>query len=146
MKATKLMDFHPKFFEAMKHYSREKFTADVMAGIIVGIVAIPLAIAFGIASGVGPTEGLVTAIMAGFLISVFGGSKVQIGGPTGAFIVIVYGAAVWTERTCDCYYYGRYNIGYNGIMPFGKCNKVYAISHNHRFYRWYCNYNLLDTD
>ena len=62
-----------------------------MAGIIVGIVAIPLAIAFGIASGVGPTEGLVTAIIAGFLISVFGGSKVQIGGPTGAFIVIIYG-------------------------------------------------------
>jgi len=62
-----------------------------MAGIIVGIVAIPLAIAFGIASGVGPTEGLVTAIIAGFLISLFGGSKVQIGGPTGAFIVIVYG-------------------------------------------------------
>lgn len=91
MKATKLMDFHPKFFEAMKHYSREKLSADIMAGIIVGIVAIPLAIAFGIASGVGPTEGLVTAIMAGFLISVFGGSKVQIGGPTGAFIVIVYG-------------------------------------------------------
>ncbi|MBP3613876.1 MAG: STAS domain-containing protein [Bacteroidaceae bacterium] len=85
------MDFHPKFFEAMKHYSREKLSADIMAGIIVGIVAIPLAIAFGIASGVGPTEGLVTAIMAGFLISVFGGSKVQIGGPTGAFIVIVYG-------------------------------------------------------
>ena len=91
MKATKFMDFHPKFFEAMKHYSREKFSADIMAGVIVGIVAIPLAIAFGIASGVGPTEGLVTAIMAGFLISVFGGSKVQIGGPTGAFIVIVYG-------------------------------------------------------
>lgn len=62
-----------------------------MAGIIVGIVAIPLAIAFGIASGVGPTEGLVTAIIAGLLISVFGGSKVQIGGPTGAFIVIIYG-------------------------------------------------------
>ena len=62
-----------------------------MAGIIVGVVAIPLAIAFGIASGVGPTEGLVTAIIAGFIISVFGGSKVQIGGPTGAFIVIIYG-------------------------------------------------------
>ena len=62
-----------------------------MAGIIVGIVAIPLAIAFGIASGVGPTEGLVTAIIAGFLISLLGGSKVQIGGPTGAFIVIIYG-------------------------------------------------------
>lgn len=91
MKAKKVIDFHPKFFETMKNYSREKFTADIMAGIIVGVVAIPLAIAFGIASGVGPTEGLVTAIMAGFLISAFGGSKVQIGGPTGAFIIIVYG-------------------------------------------------------
>ena len=78
MNAKKLIDFHPKFFEAMKSYSREKFSADVMAGIIVGVVARPLAIAFGIASGVGPTEGLVTAIIAGALISVFGGSKVQI--------------------------------------------------------------------
>ncbi len=91
MNAKKLIDFHPKFFEAMKSYSREKFTADVMAGIIVGIVAIPLAIAFGIASGVGPAEGLMTAVIAGLLISIFGGSKVQIGGPTGAFIIIIYG-------------------------------------------------------
>lgn len=91
MDKKNIIDFHPKFFSAMKNYSREKFGADVMAGIIVGIVAIPLAIAFGIASGVGPAEGLVTAILAGLLISVFGGSKVQIGGPTGAFIVIVYG-------------------------------------------------------
>ena len=86
-----IIDFHPKFFGTFKNYSREKFGADVMAGIIVGIVAIPLAIAFGIASGVGPAEGLVTAILAGMLISVFGGSKVQIGGPTGAFIIIIYG-------------------------------------------------------
>ena len=75
----------------MQNYSREKFAADFMAGIIVGIVAIPLAIAFGIASGVGPAEGLITAILAGFLISALGGSKVQIGGPTGAFIIIIYG-------------------------------------------------------
>ena len=85
------MVFQPKIFETLKHYSKEKFTADLMSGIIVGIVAIPLAVAFGIASGVGPTEGLVTAIIAGFIISFFGGSRVQIGGPTGAFIVIVYG-------------------------------------------------------
>ncbi len=85
------MVFQPKIFETLKHYSKEKFTADLMAGIIVGIVAIPLAVAFGIASGVGPTEGLVTDIIAGFIISFFGGSRVQIGGPTGAFIVIVYG-------------------------------------------------------
>lgn len=91
MNAKKLIDFHPKFIEGIRNYSRTKFTADVMAGIIVGIVAIPLAIAFGIASGVGPAEGLITAILAGFLISVLGGSKVQIGGPTGAFIVIIYG-------------------------------------------------------
>lgn len=91
MKTKKIIDFRPKFFETMKNYSREKFSADIMAGIIVGVVAIPLAIAFGIASGVGPTEGLVTAIIAGMLISVFGGSKVQIGGPTGAFIIIIYG-------------------------------------------------------
>ncbi|MBQ5752445.1 MAG: STAS domain-containing protein [Bacteroidaceae bacterium] len=91
MKAKNLIDFHPKFIDAMKSYSREKFAADAMAGIIVGIVAIPLAIAFGIASGVGPAEGLMTAIIAGLIISVLGGSKVQIGGPTGAFIVIIYG-------------------------------------------------------
>lgn len=91
MKAKDFVDFRPKFFEAMKNYSLEKFSADLMAGVIVGVVAIPLAIAFGIASDVGPTEGLVTAIIAGALISIFGGSKVQIGGPTGAFIIIVYG-------------------------------------------------------
>ncbi len=84
-------DFQPRLFTSMKGYNKERFSKDLMAGIIVGIVAIPLAIAFGIASGVGPTEGLVTAIIAGFLISALGGTNVQIGGPTGAFIVIVYG-------------------------------------------------------
>ena len=85
------IDFQPRLFTSMKGYNKERFSKDLMAGIIVGIVAIPLAIAFGIASGVGPTEGLVTAIIAGFIISALGGTKVQIGGPTGAFIVIVYG-------------------------------------------------------
>ncbi|MBR1877633.1 MAG: STAS domain-containing protein [Paludibacteraceae bacterium] len=83
--------FAPKLFGTLAHYTRAQFAQDALAGIIVGIVAIPLAIAFGISSGVGPTEGLVTAIIAGFLISFLGGSKVQIGGPTGAFIVIIYG-------------------------------------------------------
>ena len=83
--------FAPKLAHTLRHYTRAKFAQDALAGIIVGIVAIPLAIAFGISSGVGPTEGLVTAIIAGFLISLLGGSKVQIGGPTGAFIVIIYG-------------------------------------------------------
>ena len=85
------MVFSPKLFTCLKNYSKAQFSADAMAGVIVGIVALPLAIAFGIASGVGPTEGLVTAIIAGFIISFLGGSKVQIGGPTGAFIVIIYG-------------------------------------------------------
>ena len=83
--------FAPKLFQTLKNYSGAQFGQDALAGVIVGIVAIPLAIAFGISSGVGPTEGLVTAIIAGLLISLFGGSKVQIGGPTGAFIVIIYG-------------------------------------------------------
>ena len=91
MKASLKDVFAPKFFSCIKDYTKAQFTTDLMAGIIVGIVAIPLAIAFGIASGVGPTEGLVTAIVAGLLIALFGGSKVQIGGPTGAFIVIIYG-------------------------------------------------------
>ena len=85
------IDFDPKIAYTMRHYSRELLMKDLMAGVIVGIVAIPLAIAFGIASGVTATEGLVTAIIAGFIISVMGGSRVQIGGPTGAFIVIIYG-------------------------------------------------------
>ncbi|MEG2340701.1 MAG: sulfate permease [Odoribacter sp.] len=87
----KHFDFQPTLFSALKHYNKEKFFADLMAGIIVGIVALPLAIAFGIASGVSPEKGLITAIIAGFIVSFLGGSSVQIGGPTGAFIVIVYG-------------------------------------------------------
>ena len=83
--------FRPKLFSTLKNYNKEKLIQDLIAGMIVAVVAIPLAIAFGISSGVGPTEGLVTAIIAGFIISAFGGSKVQIGGPTGAFIVIIYG-------------------------------------------------------
>ncbi|MDR1222471.1 MAG: sulfate permease [Tannerella sp.] len=85
------LDFRPKLFQSLKSYSKEKFINDLMAGIIVGIVALPLAIAFGIASGVSPEKGLVTAIIGGFFVSFLGGSSVQIGGPTGAFIVIVYG-------------------------------------------------------
>lgn len=91
MKAQVKNPFKPAILTSLKGYNGTKFSKDVMAGIIVGIVAIPLAIAFGIASGVGPTEGLITAVIAGFIISTFGGTKVQIGGPTGAFIVIIYG-------------------------------------------------------
>ena len=87
----KLFEFQPKLFSCLKGYNKATFMSDLMAGIIVGIVALPLAIAFGIASGVTPEKGIITAIIAGLLISVLGGSKVQIGGPTGAFIVIVFG-------------------------------------------------------
>ncbi len=87
----KTLDFKPKMVSAIKNYNRQTFMADLMAGVIVGIVALPLAIAFGIASGVSPEKGIITAIVAGFAISALGGSKVQIGGPTGAFIVIVAG-------------------------------------------------------
>ncbi|MBI4309777.1 MAG: sodium-independent anion transporter, partial [Candidatus Omnitrophica bacterium] len=82
----------PKLITVLKEgYSLNKFVSDLIAGIIVGIVALPLAIAFAIASGVKPEQGLYTAVVAGFIISCLSGSRVQIGGPTGAFIVIVYG-------------------------------------------------------
>lgn len=86
-----LVDFRPKLFSAIRNYDASKFKADAVAGIVVGIVALPLAIAFGIASGVSPAIGLITAIIGGFIVSFLGGNSVQIGGPTGAFIVIVYG-------------------------------------------------------
>jgi SulP family sulfate permease len=82
--------FRPKLFSCLAEYNMQRFRTDLIAGIVVGIVALPLAIAFGIASGVSPTIGLITAIIGGFLVSFFGGNSVQIGGPTGAFIVIVY--------------------------------------------------------
>lgn len=85
--------FRPKFFHLFKkgRYSKDRFIADLIAGVVVGILALPLAIAFGIASGVTPQQGLITAIVAGFIIAIFGGSRFLIGGPTGAFIVIVAG-------------------------------------------------------
>src|SRR5678815_1089166 len=83
--------FVPKLVTALRDYNRPTFLGDLTAGVIVGVVALPLAIAFAIASGVTPDRGLWTAIIAGFLISALGGSRVQIGGPTGAFVVIVYG-------------------------------------------------------
>ena len=86
-----LLGFTPRLVSELRNYSKEKFAADLMAGLIVGIVALPLAIAFGIASGVSPSQGILTAIVGGFIVSAFGGSRVQIGGPTGAFIVIIYG-------------------------------------------------------
>src|SRR6059036_3823544 len=82
--------FVPKLVTTLRDYSRAQFASDAVAGVVVGIVALPLCIAFAIASGVTPDRGLYTGIVAGFLISALGGSRVQVGGPTGAFVVIVY--------------------------------------------------------
>ncbi|MCC8038811.1 MAG: STAS domain-containing protein [Bacteroidales bacterium] len=90
MTLTGAIDFRPKLVGAVSNYNAKKLKDDLVAGIVVGIVALPLAIAFGIASGVSPTIGLLTAIIGGFMVSALGGCSVQIGGPTGAFIVIVY--------------------------------------------------------
>src|SRR5438445_3525189 len=81
----------PKSVTLLRHYDRQKFVSDLIAGITVGLVALPLAMAFAISSGVAPQAGIYTAVVAGFLISAVGGSNVQIGGPTGAFVVVVYG-------------------------------------------------------
>ena len=91
MLANQLHSFRPRLLDSLKGYDKQRFLTDLGAGITVGIVALPLALAFGIASGVKPEQGLITAVIAGFLISALGGSSVQVGGPAGAFIVIVYG-------------------------------------------------------
>ena len=88
---VELARFHPRLLDTLKDYDRQRFFADLTAGITVGVIALPLAMAFGIASGVKPEQGIFTAIVAGFIISALGGSNIQIGGPAGAFIVIVYG-------------------------------------------------------
>ncbi len=90
MNLSSAIDFQPKLWKALRHYDMRKLRSHIIAGIVVGIVALPLAIAFGIASGVSPTIGLITAIIGGFMVSAFGGNSIQIGGPTGAFIIIVY--------------------------------------------------------
>ena len=90
MSITGALNLRPKLWSSLRNYSADRLREDIIAGIVVGIVALPLAIAFGIASGVSPTIGLITAIIGGFMVSFFGGCSVQIGGPTGAFIVIVY--------------------------------------------------------
>jgi sulfate permease, SulP family len=83
------LNFRPRLFDALVNYNRQRLLQDVVAGLTVGVVALPLAMAFAIASGLPPSSGLFTSIIAGFLISGLGGSRVQIGGPAGAFIVII---------------------------------------------------------
>ena len=95
-------ELRPKLFDVMKSYTKKQLIKDIISGIIVAIIALPLSIALAIASGVGPEQGLYTAIIAGFFISFFGGSRVQIGGPTAAFVVIIYGI-VASYGTCLLY-------------------------------------------
>ena len=92
-------DLKPKLFDVLKDYNKEQLMKDIISGIIVAIIALPLSVALAIASGVGPEQGLYTAIIAGFFISFFGGSRVQIGGPTAAFVVIIYGMLPSMEQT-----------------------------------------------
>ena len=106
-------EFTPKLFSIIKQgISKETITKDMLSGLIVGIVALPLAIAFAIASGVSPEKGIITAIIAGIIISSFGGSRVQIGGPTGAFIVIVYGIIQQYGVDGYCWIYKWYRLNY----------------------------------
>ena len=114
--------FDPKLFGLIKDGSVKKnLSKDVLAGIVVGIVALPLAIAFAVASGVSPEKGVMTAIIAGFIISFLGGSRVQIGGPTGAFIVIVYG--IVNDYGMDGMIIATMLAGCGG----GRCLNLYLI-------------------
>ena len=114
--------YRPKLLETLRNYSRQQFIKDLLAGVIVGIVALPLAIAFAIASGVSPEKGLFTAIIAGFIISAMGGSRVQIGGPTGAFIVIVYGIT-FLSRILTGLRPGLPPIDNRAVFPLPGCEK-----------------------
>ena len=144
--------FHPVTLDALRHYNTRMLTRDISAGLTVGMVALPLAMAFGIASGVPPEAGIYTAIIAGFLISLLGGCRVQIGGPAGAFIVIIYGIIA---------NYGLGNlllatIG-SGVILFlmglFKLHSLHPRLHRHRLYERYCRIDrpessqrLLGTD
>jgi len=121
----------PKIFTLIKEkkITKEQVMKDVMAGIIVAIIALPLSIALGISSGVSPEKGLITAIVAGFIISFLGGSRVQIGGPTGAFVVIVY--TIWSYNSNP---YGWNYACYNGSIKIRRSYKVCSTYYNCRFY------------
>src|SRR5213595_2188579 len=117
--------FRPRLFETLKTYSRQDFRADLIAGITVGIVALPLAMAFAIASGVPPQAGIFTAVIAGFIICGLGGTKVAIGGPTGAFIVILYGIAAkyGLANLAICTVMAGFLLVLMGVAPLGTMIK-----------------------
>ena len=122
--------FKPKLVDTLQNYSRQQFVKDLIAGIIVGIVALPLAIAFAIASGISPEKGLYTAIIAGFIISAFGGSRVQIGGPTGAFIVIVYGIVqqYGVNGLIIATFLAGIMLMLMGFATFWQCHQIHSLS------------------
>ena len=124
-------EFTPKLFTILKEgISRERFSKDILAGVIVGIVALPLCIAFAIASGVSPEKGLITGIVAGVVISAFGGSRVQIGGPTGAFIVIVYGIVqeYGIEGLTIATFLAGFLLMLMGFLQFGRLLKYFPYT------------------
>jgi len=138
----------PKLLDTLKNYNKNQFIQDLSAGVIVGIIAIPLAIAFAIASGVTPEKGLFTAVIAGFIISFLGGSRVQIGGPTGAFVVIVYG--IVEKYGIDGLAIATFIAGFfsdnNGIGEIRFSNKIYTSPRNSRFYKWNSTNYIFITD
>ena len=148
MNLTGPLDFRPKLISALSHYSFEKFKTDLVAGIVVGIVALPLAIAFGIASGVNPTVGLITAIIGGFIVSAAGGCSVQIGGPTGAFIVIVYNiiANFGLEGLAVATFMAGLILVALGVFRLGTVIKFILLSHCCRFHRRYRPHHILHPD
>src|ERR671925_1570272 len=119
------LSFRPKLLDTLKNYSGQDFAADLIAGVTVGIVALPLAMAFAIASGVPPQAGVFTAVIAGFLISSLGGTKVCIGGPTGAFIVILYGiyAKYGAENLAICTFIAGVMLLLMGVARLGTMIK-----------------------
>lgn len=143
----KLKYIKPKLFSTMKTYTKEQFVKDIVAGIIVAIIALPLSIALAIASGVNPEQGLYTAIIAGFFISLLGGSRVQIGGPTAAFVVIIYGiiAQYGMPGLTIATFFVRHHHDHHGTVPFRQSDQIYPENDHGRLYIWYRNRYLRRT-
>ena len=144
----KALAIKSSLFSCLKTYNKKTFMSDLMAGIIVGIVALPLAIAFGIASGVTPEKGIITAIVARLIISIFGGSKVQIGGPTGAFIVIIYGIIqkYGMEGLTIATLMAGLFLGSLRTSPSWNHHQVYPLPYRCGIYQWYRRNHLHDPD
>ena len=140
--------FVPKLVTCLKNYSKDQFIKDFIAGIIVAIIALPLAIALAIASGVSPEKGIYTAIVGGFIVSLLGGSRVQIGGPTGAFVVIVFG--IVEKFGIDGLIVATIMAGYlsynNGLSKIWWYAKIHSIPYYHWIYKWYRYYYFFHSD